>query len=101
MKCPVCDKELIGKQKYCSGACKMKAARNRNTNVTKSSPNVTPSVTKTVTAKLERIEGYEDFYTEPGCSHIEGVDTCLKSYCPNYRGVKYYEKFPKREMAKK
>lgn len=45
MKCPVCnDKELVGRQKYCSGACKMKASRNRNIedeNVTL--PTVTPS----------------------------------------------------------
>lgn len=30
MKCPQCNnKELTGKQKYCSGACKMKASRTK------------------------------------------------------------------------
>lgn len=31
MKCPVCNtSELVGKQKYCSGACRVRASRNKD-----------------------------------------------------------------------
>ena len=55
MKC-ICGKELIGKQKYCSTACRMKASRSRSVteegaSVTGEVPSVTelPSVTSSVT----------------------------------------------------
>lgn len=76
MKCPQCnDKELIGKQKYCSGACKMKASRSKNVTVgeiyktpVKSAPSVTSeqeSVTPNVTDVTVN-ETYSDYLKRRG-----------------------------------
>lgn len=42
MKCPVCNtSELVGKQKYCSGACRVKASRTKTEPSTQSEPEKT------------------------------------------------------------
>lgn len=105
MKCLTCVAEFESKRssaKYCSAKCRVTASRVSVTN----EPGVTLSdVTLTDTVKSDTVrpkgpfpnrkEGYEYFYTEPGCSHCEGFDTCDRAYCPNFKGRKYYEKFTK------
>lgn len=73
MNCPIDNKPLVGKQKYCSGACKMKASRNRNMedqNVTLATV-TSPTVTKCV-------------FGEPSCDGDHSKYTS-----ENYPGLKY------------
>lgn len=119
MICPIDGNELTGKQKYCSGACRVKASRSVTPKQSVTAKNVTvePNVTASVTHKhwvgkephvpiltectrkdctgSTEEPNWVPSCTEPccgmssGCGHTDGIDTCDRSYCPNFKGTKY------------
>lgn len=109
MKCLTCVAEFESKRssaKYCSAKCRKLAFQQVSVPQPNENAKSDQNVRLTDTVKSDTVrpkgpfpnrkEGYEYFYTEPGCSHCEGFDTCDRSYCPNFKGRKYYEKFSER-----
>lgn len=78
MKCPVCNEtELQGKQKYCSGACKTKASRNRN-----SGDNNVTLVTANVTVTDESVPNVTKGHWIGKAPHKPIWSECLREDCP-------------------
>lgn len=71
MKCPMCDKDLTGKQSYCSPACRKKASRQ--------------SAEGTLPESQEKVVEYN--FSMGRCSHRMQNGYCIIPECTHFYGL--------------